>query len=151
VLAALAGGVVAFTVGTSAAAAAPVLWGGTYRSDDMVVNSLLLSVDGGRVTLKSLQTTVQCTDTGDGRVSRTAVWVADYSRPAALRSNRFAFEFTDQQVGGPMVSYRINGTLGSNGRGTVRIRMEGDSISDAGGVIANCTGAITFQVRRGPT
>jgi hypothetical protein len=128
-----------------------VQWSGVYRTDDFVVQTIMLSVDSGRVALKSLQTTVQCTDTGDGMVSPTAVWVVDYPQRATMRGNRLAFEFTQQASElSPLVSYRITGTLNSNGRGSVRVVMNGDSISaDNGEVIARCAGTVTFQVRRG--
>lgn len=137
--------------GAPAASARPVLWSGIFRSaDTLALYSLQLSVDGGRVSIRSLQTTVDCTDTGDGRVSPTAVWVIDYPRQAAMRANRFAFEFADQSSGlSPLVTYRITGNLGSRGHGSVRIRMAGDQISgDTGEVIASCVGDVTIPVTR---
>ena len=141
---------VSFGMATPASARS-VVWSGAYRTDDFIVQTVVLSVDSGRVTLKSLQTRVQCTDTGDGTVSPTAVWVVDHPQRATLRGNRFAFEFTQQPSGlSPMVRYRITGTLNSNGRGSVRVVMDGDSISpDTGEVIARCADTVTFQVRRG--
>ena len=84
---------VSFGMATPASARSEI-WSGAYRTDDFIVQTVVLSVDSGRVTLKSLQTRVQCTDTGDGTVSPTAVWVVDYPQRATLRGNRFAFEFT---------------------------------------------------------
>ncbi len=151
ILAALAAVTLSFTVAAAPASARPVQWSGVYRTDDFVVQTVMLSVDAGRVTLKSLQSRVQCTDTGDGTVSPTAVWVVDYPQRATMRANRFTFEFTQQASElSPMISYRITGNLNSNGRGSVRVVMNGDSISgDTGEVIARCADTVTFQVKRG--
>ncbi|MBU6243785.1 MAG: hypothetical protein KGP12_01085 [Actinomycetales bacterium] len=137
--------------GAPAASARPVLWSGIFRSaDTLALYSLQLSVDGGRVSIKSLQTTVDCTDAGDGRVSPTAVWVIDYPRQSTMHANRFTFVFDDQSSSlSPLVRYRISGTLNSRGHGSVRVRMAGDQISaDSGEVIASCVGDVTFPVTR---
>lgn len=138
-------------IGAPAASARPILWSSTFRSaDTLAINGLLLSVDGGRVRIKILQTTVDCTDAGDGLVSPTAVWVIDYPRQSTMHANRFAFEFDAQSSSlSPLVRYRMSGTLNSRGHGSVRVRMAGEQIADSGEVIASCVGDVTFPVTRG--
>ena len=144
----------AFTMGAGLsvgpASASPATWSGVYRSDDFVVQSVMMSVSGSRVSLKSLQTYVRCTEVSSGRVSPKAVWIVDSPQAAALHANRFAFDFALQSdTLGPLVSYRITGALNPGGQGRVRVAMEGNEVDgDTGEVLSRCTGGVTFQVRR---
>lgn len=130
--------------------ASPAMWSGVYRSDDFVVQSVMMSVSGSRVTLKSLQTYVRCTEVSTGQISPKAVWIVDYPQAAVLRANRFTFRFALQSnTLGPLVDYRITGALNPGGQGRVRVAMEGNEVDgDTGEVLSRCTGGVTFQVRR---
>jgi hypothetical protein len=140
----------------AAAAARPVVWAGTTGTpagmeiSGIPLQSVILDVAAGKVRIKSLQMVMTCTDTQDGLVSPVAFFTGVSPR-ATLRSNRYTVEYA-AVAGGRSGQVRVTGQLRSNGRGTARVTMTATSTdSSTGATIENCTGAVGFQVRRGPT
>lgn len=136
--------------------AGPVVWSGTTGTpagmevSGIPLQSIMLDVAAGKVRVKSLQMVMTCTDTQDGLVSPVAFFTGASPR-VALRSNRYTLDYT-AVAGGRSGRVHMTGQLRSNGRGTARITMTATSTdSSTGATIENCTGAVGFQVQRGPT
>jgi hypothetical protein len=127
--------------------AAPTPWGGT-GANSLGPATLLLSAQNGRVTVKSLQVIMSCTDTSDGTESSRAFSAVSNIR-ATLRRNRFSFDFTATS-GGRLGRIRLTGVLGSNGRGTARAQVDATGVdSGTGAVIERCRAAVNYRLRRG--
>lgn len=126
--------------------AATQLWGGT-GTNDLGPATVLVSARNGRVTLRSVQFIMSCTDTSDGTDSARAF---DYVRgTATLNRNRFAMTLRGDSNGRSGAA-RLTGVLGSNGRGTARIDANARGIDpETGQVIENCQATVTFALRRG--
>jgi hypothetical protein len=136
---------VSLAVPSLAMAAPPVPWGGT-GANDLGPATILLSVAHGRVTVRNVQLVLSCTDAEDGTNSDQA-WYASSDRPATLRLNRYATTLT-ADAGGFEGTAHLRGTLGSNGRGTSRIDVNAVAHSHTGGVVARCSGSVSFRLRR---
>ena len=140
----------------ASAGARPVAWSGTTGTpggmeiSGIPLQSVMLNVATGKVRIQSLQMVMTCTDTQDGLVSPVAFFTGASPR-ATMRSNRYTIEYT-ADAGGRSGQVRVTGQLRSNGQGTARVTMTATSTdSSTGATIENCTGAVGFQVRRGPT
>jgi hypothetical protein len=131
----------------STALAAPVKWGGA-GFNDLGNAYALLSVANGKVKVTNVQMILACTDTQDGTESERA-FDARYRTATPLDRNRYAIDFTALS-GGRLGHVRLNGVLRSNGRGTIRIRINAVANSDEGAVIERCQGETRFALRRGP-
>jgi hypothetical protein len=136
---------ISLAVPSFAMASPPVPWGGT-GANDLGPATILLSVAHGRVTVRNVQLVLSCTDTEEGTNSDQA-WYASSDRPATLRLNRYATTLT-ADAGGFEGTARLSGTLGSNGRGTSQIDVNAVARSHTGGIIARCSGRVTFRLRR---
>jgi ornithine cyclodeaminase/alanine dehydrogenase-like protein (mu-crystallin family) len=67
-----------------------------------------------------------------------------------MRRNRFVINTTAVSTG-RLAAVHISGTLGSNGRGSARLRLLGNSTdSDTGELLEECEREVTIQMRRGP-
>ncbi len=144
--------VVGLTTFSGVASARAVLWGGTAFSTGAIVTpvpqTILLSVSGGRVTLKHFQAVMSCIDTGDGTESERAFDGSTNIR-ATLHRNRFTLEFTETS-GGRTGDVRLSGMLGSNGRGTVRLRLSATGVdSETSAVVERCSTSFTYGMHRG--
>ena len=134
---------------TGSATAGPVLWSGS-GSNDVGPATILFSVQNGNAKLKTFQAIMACTDTSDGSESDRAFFV--FNGPTdALSLNRFSYSFS-RSAGGRVGQIRLNGRLGSNGRGTARLNLTAvarDFETDA--VIERCQATVDFNLRRGRT
>ena len=130
----------------SAASARSVSWGGV-GFNDLGNASALLSVSGGRASVTNVQLILACTDAADGTESERA-FDAQFRNRVSLRRNRFAFDFTAIS-NGRVGRVRLNGTLGSRGTGTVRVRVEATATGDGGEVVERCSGEARIALRRG--
>jgi len=151
-IALVAVGILAVPAAASAApvastASAPVLWAGTKAFGDLVaIESLILKTSGGRVWVKSLQVVMSCTERIGGRVFPIAFSVVNSPVRDTLSRNRFVIDLSAVRNGNRRAAVRITGTLGSNGRGSARIRLRGlDSPDEA------CERDTTLQMRRSNT
>ncbi len=150
-IALIAVGILAVPAAASAApaastAAAPVLWTGfTGTETSFITETLILKTSGGRVSIKSLQVVMSCTQRVDGSVLPTAFWVYNSPVRPALSRNRFVINLSAVSNGGRLASVRVQGTLGSNGRGSAQIRLRG-----GGNDVETCERDVTLQMRRGP-
>jgi hypothetical protein len=141
-LLALAGGVL--LVAPTTASARSVVWAGTQARE-----SVMLDTSSGRVSIKSLQVVMACTDPA-GQVRPIAFYVPRSRVRATLRSNRYTINLTARS-NGRRAAVRVAGTLGSNGRGTARVRVLGNSRDSATGeLLEECEREVTIAVRRGP-
>ena len=131
----------------ASAASAPVLWNGfTGTETSFITETLILKTSGGRVWIKSLQVVMSCTQRVDGSVLPTAFWVYNSPVRDTLSRNRFVIDLSAVSNGGRLAAVHIRGTLGSNGRGSARIRLRGlDSPDEA------CERDTTLQMRRSNT
>jgi hypothetical protein len=131
---------------TATASAGPVPWGGS-GSNSVGPAYALLTVANGKAKVSNVQMIITCADDRDGTF-RDVAFSAQYRTAVALRRNHYAFDFT--ATSGDLVGrVRLDGVLGSTGRGTIRIRIEATSSSDAGAVIEHCAGETHFALRRG--
>jgi hypothetical protein len=130
----------------SAASAHATVWGGS-GFNDLGSAYALLTVNGGRASLTNVQLILACTDAADGTESSRA-FDAQYRNRVSLRRNRFAFDFTATS-GGRVGRVRLNGTLGSRGAGTARVRVEATAKGEGGAVVERCTGEARIALRRG--
>ena len=97
-----------------------------------------------------MQLIIACTDAEDGTESSRA-FDARYRTRVSLRQNRFAFDFSAIS-NGRLGRVRVNGTLGSNGRGTAKVRVEATANGDMGQVVERCNGRVgNIHLRRGPS
>jgi len=152
-IALVAVGILAVPAAASAApvastASAPVLWAGTgfFVGDQVASESLILKTSGGRVSVKSLQVVVSCTERIGGRVFPIAFYVYNSSIRDTLSRNRFVIDLSAVRYGNRRASVRVKGTLGSNGRGSAQIRVRGlDGPDEA------CERDRTLQMRRSDT
>jgi|GEM_PF-1138627 len=140
----------------ASASAAPVYWVGTHGTPgvyDFVgipFETLKLRTSGGKVSIKTLQAVMACTDRSDGRVSPVAFDIYNNGVQATLRRNKFVLNLT-RVSNGRLAAVRISGTLGSNGRGTARVRLLGNSRdSTTGQLLEECEREVTISLRRGP-
>jgi hypothetical protein len=130
----------------SAASARSAVWGGS-GFNDLGSASALLNVKGGRASVTNVQLILACTDAADGTESSRA-FDAQYRNRVSLRRNRFAFDFTATS-GGRVGRVRLNGTLGSRGTGSVRVRVEATATGEGGEVVERCSGEARIALRRG--
>ena len=152
-IALVAVGILAVPAAASAApvastASAPVLWAGTgfFVGDQVASESLILKTSGGRVSVKSLQVVVSCTERIGGRVFPIAFYVYNSSIRDTLSRNRFVIDLSAVRYGNRRASVRVKGTLGSNGRGSAQIRVRGLDGPDE-----ECERDRTLQMRRSDT
>lgn len=139
----------------ASASARSVDWAGT-RGTPGVYNpripfeTLQLRTSGGRVWIKALQVVLACTDSSDGRVNPVAFTIYNSAVRDRISRNRFVIELSARSTG-RLAAVRIRGTLGSNGRGSARIRLLGNSTDpDTGERLEECEREVTIAVRRGP-
>lgn len=130
----------------SAASARAVSWGGS-GFNDLGSAYALLSVNGGRASVTNVQLILACTDATDGTESSRA-FDAQFRNRVSLRRNRFVFDFTATS-NGRVGRVRLNGTLGSRGTGTVRVRVEATATGEGGAVVERCSGEARIALRRG--
>jgi hypothetical protein len=130
----------------SAASARTTLWGGA-GFNDLGSAYALLNVSGGRASLTNVQLILACTDAADGTESARA-FDARYRNRVSLRQNRYAFDFSATS-NGRVGRVRVNGTLGSRGTGTARVRVEATGTGEGGAVVERCSGEARIALRRG--
>ena len=105
---------------------------------------------GAKVWIKTLQVVLACTDSTDGRVNPVAFTIHNSPVRDRLSRNRFVIDLAAVSTG-RIAAVHIRGTLGSNGRGSARIRLLGNSTdSDTGERLEECEREVTIAVRRGP-
>jgi hypothetical protein len=136
---------------TGSTAAAPVLWSGFGGTSTLFIReTLVLKTSAGKVSIKTLQSVMNCTDRSDGRVNKVAFSVYNNGVRATMRRNRFVINTTAVSTG-RLAAVHISGTLGSNGRGSARLRLLGNSRdSNTGELLEECEREVTIQMRRGP-
>ena len=129
----------------TAASARSVDWAGTRT-----IETLQLRTSGGKVWIKTLQAVLACTDTSDGIVSPVAFTIRNSAVRDRISRNRFVIDLSARSTG-RLVAVHIRGTLGSNGRGSARIRLLGNSTDpNTGERLEECEREVTIAVRRGP-
>ncbi len=136
---------------TGSTAAAPVLWSGFGGTSTLFIReTLVLKVSAGKVSIKTLQSVMDCTDRSDGRVNKVAFSVFNNRVRATMARNRFVINTTAVSTG-RLASVRISGVLGSTGRGSARLRLLGNSSDpETGELLEECERQVTIQMRRGP-
>jgi len=140
----------------TAASARSVLWAGTHGTPGVFdfagvpFETLMLDTNTGRVSIKSLQAVMTCTNPA-GHVSPVAFWVTNSHVRATLHSNRYTIDLSSVANGGRHAAVHVTGTLGSNGRGSARIRILGNSRDSNGAILERCSREVTIAVRRGPS
>jgi hypothetical protein len=139
----------------AAASARTVIWSGTHGTPGVFgfvgvpFESVMLSTSAGRVSIKSLQIVMACTDPA-GQVRPIAFSVQNSRVRAAMRSNRYTINLTARS-NGRKAAVNLRGTLASNGRGNARVRVLGNSRdSTTGELLEECEREVTIAVRRGP-
>ena len=152
----LALAVVGLLVVPASASARSVDWAGTHGTPgvyDFVgipFETLQLRTSGGKVWIKTLQAVLACTDSSDGIVSPVAFTIRNSAVRDRISRNRFAIDLSARSTG-RLAAVRIRGTLGSNGRGSARIRLLGNSTDpNTGERLEECEREVTIAVRRGP-
>ena len=152
----LALAVIGLLVVPASASARSVDWVGTHGTPgvyDFVgipFETLQLRTSGGRVWIKTLQVVLACTDRSDGMVSPVAFTIYNSAVRDRLSRNRFAIDLAATSTG-RRAAVHIRGTLGSNGRGSARVRLLGNSTDPATGErLEDCERSVTIAVRRGP-
>lgn len=140
----------------ASASARSVDWVGTHGTpgvhsfSGIPFETLQLRTSGGRVWIKTLQVVLACTDSTDGRVNPVAFTIHNSPVRDRLSRNRFVIDLAAVSTG-RIAAVHIRGTLGSNGRGSARIRLLGNSTdSDTGERLEECEREVTIAVRRGP-
>lgn len=128
------------------AEARPIAWGGA-AFNDLGPSSALLSVTNGMASVTNVQLIMACTDAEDGTESARAFY-ARYRTARPLVANRFSFTFS-ATAGGRVGQVRLTGTLGSNGRGTIRVQVNAVGAGEGGAVVERCSGESTIRLRRG--
>ncbi len=151
----LALAVVGLLVVPASASARSVDWVGTHGTPgvfDLVgipFETLRLQNSSGKVSIKSLQAVMACTDPA-GQVRPIAFWVYNSHVRATLRRNRYALNLTARS-NGRSAAVHLTGVLGSSGRGNARVRVLGNSRdSTTGELLEECEREVTIAVRRGP-
>lgn len=152
----LALAVVGLLVVPASASARSVDWVGTHGTPgvyDFVgipFETLQLRTSGGRVWIKTLQAVLACTDSSDGSVRPVAFTIRNSGVRDRISRNRFVIDLSARSTG-RLAAVRIRGTLGSNGRGSARIRLLGNSTDpNTGERLEECEREVTIAVRRGP-
>jgi hypothetical protein len=152
----LALAVIGLLVVPASASARSVDWSGTHGTPgvyDFVgipFETLQLRTSGGRVWIKTLQVVLACTDRSDGMVRPVAFTIYNSAVRPALSRNRFVINLSALSTG-RLAAVRIKGTLGSNGRGSARITLVGNSTDpNTGERLEECEREVTIAVRRGP-
>ncbi len=152
----LALAVVGLLVVPASASARSVDWVGTHGTPgvyDFVgipFETLQLRTSGGRVWVKTLQVVLACTDSSDGMVRPVAFTIYNSAVRDRISRNRFVIDLSARSTG-RRAAVRIRGTLGSNGRGSARVRLLGNSTDPATGErLEDCERSVTIAVRRGP-
>ena len=152
----LAVAVVGLLLVPTAASARNVDWAGTHGTPGVhsfvgiPFETLQLRTSGGRVWIKTLQAVLACTDSSDGSVNPVAFTIRNSPVRDTLRRNRFVIDLSAVSTG-RLAAVHVTGTLGSNGRGSARLRLLGNSTDpDTGERLEECEREVTIAVRRGP-
>lgn len=139
----------------ASASARSVIWAGTHGTPGVFgfvgipFESVMLETSGGRVSIRSLQVVMACTDPA-GQVRPIAFDVQNSRVRSALRSNRYAIDLSARS-NGRHAAVHLTGVLGSNGSGSARIRVLGNSRDSAtGALLEECEREVTIRLRRGP-
>lgn len=153
IAAALAASALLATAGS--ASARPVTWAGSHfytgPTATPVPQTIMLSVNGSRVRLTSLQVITACAGVGGAQPANPEIAFTAVSSPEAIiRGGRFSLRATDNS-GGRSGSARVSGTLRANGRGTASVAVSTvGRDSGSGAVIERCSASVTFgALRRG--
>ena len=140
----------------TSASARSVDWVGTHGTPGVYdffgipFETLQLRTSGGKVWIKTLQVVLACTDSSDGRVNPVAFTIYNSAVRPALSRNKFVINLSALSTG-RLAAVRIKGTLGSNGRGSARISLVGNSTDpNTGEGLEECEREVTIAVRRGP-
>ena len=140
----------------TAASARSVDWAGTHGTPGVYsfvgipFETLKLRTSGGKVWIRSLQVVLACTDSSDGMVRPVAFTIYNSAVRDRISRNRFVIDLSARS-NGRRAAVRIRGTLGSNGRGSARLRLLGNSTDPATGErLEECERSVTIAVRRGP-
>ncbi|MEI7692764.1 MAG: hypothetical protein WCJ50_09620 [Actinomycetes bacterium] len=140
----------------TSASARSVDWVGTHGTPGVYdyfgipFETLQLRTSGGRVWIKTLQVVLACTDTADGSVNPVAFTVYNSPVRDTLSRNRYVIDLSAVSTG-RLAAVHVRGTLGSNGRGSARIRLLGNSTDpDTGQRLEECEREVTINLRRGP-
>ena len=131
---------------TSASAAGRV-WGGV-GFNDLGQSTVTFKVKNGRAKITSLQIVMSCRDTDDGTDSDRAFHMGN-GPTDTLNRNRFHFRF-DRYSGGREGDVRLNGRLGSNGRGVARVYVTALGRGSGGRIVERCQASSRIPLRRGP-
>jgi len=132
----------------SASAAPSRIWGGA-GFNDLGQSTVGFKVQNGRAKIISLQILLACTDTQDGTES-TLAFSMGRGPTDTLNQNRFRFRF-DQESSGRDADVKLNGRMGSNGRGIARANITSVGRDfETGAVIERCQGSSNIPIRRGP-
>ncbi|MBK5231701.1 MAG: hypothetical protein JJE13_01795 [Thermoleophilia bacterium] len=140
---------IGFTCLAGTASARPTPWGGT-GSNDIGRGTLLLTVANGRVTVRSLQAIMACTDTSDGHESERA-FSTGRGITVNLNQNRYSFRYA-KFASGRLGYIRLQGRLRSNGVGNGHLDLIAVGIDQGSNtVIENCQASLNYRLRRGPS
>ena len=123
---------------------------GVYDFFGIPFETLQLRTSGGKVWIKTLQVVLACTDSSDGSVNPVAFTIYNSAVRPALSRNKFVINLSALSTG-RLAAVRVKGTLGSNGRGSARVRLLGNSTDpNTGERLEECEREVTIAVRRGP-
>ncbi|MEI7759178.1 MAG: hypothetical protein WCJ67_00235 [Thermoleophilia bacterium] len=140
-----------FVTGAVASSAAPsgiALWSGVKitLSDGVPLHqTILLSVNNGLVTAKSVQVFMACVDSATNEANVRAFSATSTVRHALSR-NRLNYSFSARS-GGYIGRLTLTGQLNSNGLGTMRVTLIANSFGGVG--VDRCRATVNFVIRRG--